>query len=441
MPKLLIVSPHFPPLNAPDMQRVRMSLPHFVSAGWEVVVLAADDDRPLAPVEPELLGTVPAAVRVVRVPVLSRRWTARLGVNNLGWRAFPFLHAAARRLLRAERFDLVYFSTTQFAVLPLGRRWWQGTGVPYVIDLQDPWLSDYYERSGVAPPGGWKYRTARAFAQLLEGWTLRRCAHVISVSPAYLETLRRRYPWFGPASGSVITFGAPDEDFAVVRQMNAGRAPLLPASRTLKIAYAGRLGADMLPALDILFAAVARVSTRVRPVELFFFGTSYAQAGQGPSTTRALAEKHGIADRVHEQPDRIGYLSALRLLLETDLALLLGSDEVAYSPSKTYPTLSAERPTLAVMPRGSVLEGLVDQLGGVTKIAFAAATDATAIARTAAVLTRLAEHGDWQPDQPLQRARLRDHHSARAVAQRQLEIFTAVIRARAATAQSPAPLV
>src|SRR5690606_28947403 len=145
----------------------RMSLPHFVAAGWEVVVLAADDDRPLAPVEPELLGTVPAAVRVVRVPVFSRRWTARLGVNNLGWRLFPFLHAAARRLLRVERFDLVYFSTTQFAVLPLGRLWWQSTGVPYVIDLQDPWLSDYYERSGVAPPGRWKYRTARAFAQRL----------------------------------------------------------------------------------------------------------------------------------------------------------------------------------------------------------------------------------------------------------------------------------
>ena len=38
--KVLIVSPHFPPLNAPDMQRVRMSLPYFAAEGWEPVVLA-----------------------------------------------------------------------------------------------------------------------------------------------------------------------------------------------------------------------------------------------------------------------------------------------------------------------------------------------------------------------------------------------------------------
>ena len=51
MPRLLIISPHFPPINAPDMQRVRMSLPHFVDAGWEVVVLTVDDREPLAPLE------------------------------------------------------------------------------------------------------------------------------------------------------------------------------------------------------------------------------------------------------------------------------------------------------------------------------------------------------------------------------------------------------
>ena len=38
--RVLIVSPHFPPVNAPDHQRVRMSLPYLGEFGWEGHVLA-----------------------------------------------------------------------------------------------------------------------------------------------------------------------------------------------------------------------------------------------------------------------------------------------------------------------------------------------------------------------------------------------------------------
>ena len=116
--RLLIVSPHFPPVNAPDMQRVRTSLPHFVSSGWEVTILTVDDPTPLAPVEPELLDTVPATVHVVRAHCCSRHWTRWLGVNNVALRALPFLFFTGCRLLAGRRYDVVYFSTTMFIVFP-----------------------------------------------------------------------------------------------------------------------------------------------------------------------------------------------------------------------------------------------------------------------------------------------------------------------------------
>src|SRR5689334_18918728 len=95
--RLLIVSPHFPPVNAPDMQRVRLALPYFAAAGWDVTVLTVDDPTPLAPVEPELNATVPAGIRVVRAACWSRRWTRWLGLNNVALRALPFLfHAGCR---------------------------------------------------------------------------------------------------------------------------------------------------------------------------------------------------------------------------------------------------------------------------------------------------------------------------------------------------------
>ncbi len=441
MPRLLIVSPHFPPVNTPDMQRVRMSLPHFVDAGWEIVILTADDHQPLAPVEPDLLATIPRAVRVVRAPVFSRNWSQYLGMNNLGLRGLPSFYQAGRELLDAETFDLIYFSTTQFIVCILGRLWQSEFDTSYVIDLQDPWLSDYYDQPGApSPPGGWKYRVSHAHAKILEGWTLRKVAHVISVSDRYLTTLRQRYPWFGEDRGSVLTFGAPDADFTIARRQLATSPRLLPATPSFKIAYAGRLGPDMQPALEVLFAAIARFKDAPRPFELFFFGTSYAPTGVGIASTTKLARRHGISHLVHEKIERIGYVDSLRIMLESDLTLVLGSEDRAYSPSKVYPTLMAGRPTVAVGPAHSVLEAKVGELGGIALATFepAGADTAAAVGRLQAILAEFQAHPERPLGAPPRLDLLEREYSASAIARRQLEIFNRLI-AQARVAPPPLP--
>ena len=146
MRRLLIISPHFPPVNAPDMHRVRMSLPHLVEFGWETRVLAVDPSRVEGVEEPLLLETIPPCVPVHHCNAFDVCWTRKLGVGALAIRALPFLHRAGAAILRAHKADLVYFSTTMFPVMVLGRLWKRRFGVPFVVDMQDPWVSDYYER-------------------------------------------------------------------------------------------------------------------------------------------------------------------------------------------------------------------------------------------------------------------------------------------------------
>lgn len=408
------------------MQRVRMSLPHFIAAGWEVTVLAVEDSQPAAPVEPELLDTVPSAVRVVRTRCLRRGF----GVGNIALRALPFLWREGTRLVREWRPDVVYFSTTQFAALPLGRVWRSRFRVPFVVDLQDPWVNDYYDQPGAPrPPGGWKYRVARLNARLLEGWTLRRCAHVISVSERYLDMLARRYPWFRKEQGTTLPFGAPDADMELARRRSQTSPALLPRNGRMQIAYAGRLGRDMQPALEVLFAGIAACRQRGVEVEVSFFGTSYAGPGRGESTTAAMVETFGVGDRVREYPDRIPYLDSLRLLLETDAALVLGSTDAAYSPSKIYPTLLAGKPILAVAPAGSVLEGMMAELGEACSLVVFGETNGSSgqsAQRVADCLCGLARRNPVQPMSLRVRAVL-DRHSARSVAQDQLAVFERIL--------------
>ena len=182
--RVLIVSPHFAPVNTPDHHRVRMSLSYLEEFGWSAHVLAVAPEFVEAERDLDLLKTIPPSTTVTRVPALPVRLTRWFGLGNLGLRAVVSLSRAGGQLLRREHFDLVYFSTTVFLVLALGPHWKRRLGIPYVLDMQDPWLNDYYQRSGMPPPGGRiKYGFAQWQARCLEPSTMRQAAHILSVSP------------------------------------------------------------------------------------------------------------------------------------------------------------------------------------------------------------------------------------------------------------------
>jgi len=417
--RLLIISPNFPPINAPDCHRVRMALPHYVAAGCEVTVLAAEPDETAQAIEPELLDTIPAQVRVIRLRPLAVRWTRRLGVSTIGLRILPALWRAGSRLLAAEKFDAVFFSTTQFITMPLGRIWLARFGVPYFIDLQDPWLSDFYERPGAPPPpGGWKYRISKALSWCLEGWTLRRAAGVISVSRGYLDTLRRRYAWFDSRRGEVIPFGVSLADFAP----GSGERSAPGADEPLRIVYTGRLGGDMRLLLREFFTGLRECRRASgRSVRVEFWGTSYADADRRESIAREVAGACGVSECVFEQPARIAYLETFRRMRDADAILLLGSDDLDYSPSKVYPVAASGRPMLAIVRARSVLKSVLDELGLRSVVVISGADEPGA--GTAKLL------GEWMRDpagatlDADARDRFLDRFESRAVAERQVRMF------------------
>lgn len=374
--KLLIISPHFPPLNAPDMQRIRMSLPHYPASGWEPVVLTIQDEFQDGVREPELLATVPAGVRIIRIPAISTRIARWSGLGNTGLRMLPYLFWHGSNLLRGEKFDLVFFSNTQFITFPLGRIWRAWFGVPFVIDIQDPWRTDYYERRGSRrPPGGWKYQFARFQAWLLEGWSYRRAAAIMSVSPSYLAELSARYPWFSRIPAEVIRFGGSREDLA-----HAAAQPLAKPlySRTqgeIHLLYTGASGPVMPHSLAVLFDGFRRYRERwperAARFRFHFVGTSYVAPGKGKASVVPVAVACGIAEFVEEIPHRIGHLEALRWQQHADVLLLPGSSDLAYSPSKIYPYYLTGRPILGLVFRDSVMESLLDELSCAYLVRFA----------------------------------------------------------------------
>jgi hypothetical protein len=75
----------------------------------------------------------------------------------------------------------------------LGAYWKKKHGIPYVIDMQDPWHSDYYKNKPKAerPKKYWiSYRLNKYFEPI----AMKNVDGLISVSKAYIDTLKQRYP-------------------------------------------------------------------------------------------------------------------------------------------------------------------------------------------------------------------------------------------------------
>src|SRR5690606_14883738 len=148
-----------------------------------------------------------------------------------------------------EKFDLIYFSTTVFATMPLGRLWKKINKIPFVLDMQDPWRNDYYltvpkeER----PPKFW---FAHRLNTILEAYTVPKADGFIAVSKGYIETLKNRYPTIYNMPEKVLTFGAAEKDFDILTELELPKHNILDSGK-LNFVYVGRGGHDMKTSLNL----------------------------------------------------------------------------------------------------------------------------------------------------------------------------------------------
>jgi hypothetical protein len=418
------------------MHRARTSLPYFQEFGWRPYVLAVDPDVQQGVVEPRLLNTVPPEIPVTRTGALPLAVLKRIGVRSVALRAFAHLYRAGARLIRREGIDLVYISTTMFPAMALGRLWHGRLGTPYVLDMQDPWVDDANESARRLPKARW----ARMLHHALEPFTMRRVSGLVAVSEAYHEALRRRYPWISKEFCLTVPFGGAEADFAEARKGSWDNPFFGNSDRKLHGVYAGAVSDPMRIAARILFRALKKAhvgSPRARNVDLVFVGSSYAEPLRTQKMVESDARREEIAHQVHEWPARIPYFDALRLLLEGDFIIILGSSDPGYVPSKLFQCLLARRPIVAVAHESSTLVELLRESRAAIVATFNSASDLESAAeRLSGPLAELIERVPFVAETD---ASVASRFGARTLTQAQCGLFDSVMRHSEARQAAVAP--
>lgn len=371
--KVLIISPHFPPVNAADMHRIRQSLPYFKEFGWKATIITVD---PLYiesySNDPLLLHTIPADTEVHKVNAYPVNITRKLGLGSLSMRSFFQIRKKGNELLKKNRFDLIYFSTTAFHVMALGPNWKKKFGVPFILDIQDPWRNDFYlsKPKSERPP---KFFISYNIDKKLEAMTIPRVDGIISVSKAYCDTFKHRYPSLKDGQFKVIPFGASDIDFEIMQKYIEHALIKLPEGK-INMIYIGRGGHDLKFALEIIFRAFQKGLQydhhTFSKAHFSFIGTSYAPPGLGQKTIEPLAIHWKIGEYVTEITDRISYFDTLFLLKKADVLVVPGSTDTSYTASKIYPYILAEKPLLAVFNKNSSVIKVLQDIHVDTFVSF-----------------------------------------------------------------------
>jgi len=349
---LIVVSSYIPAMPA-NMHRARMLAWYLKDYGWDVEILAPSHEfQQSVWVEPHPSPFFAPGIRCWEARPTFDALFRLLGIHSVGWRSLLSVYLVGKRVLSAQRFDLIFFSTTAFNFFCLGRIWERRYGVPYVLDFQDPW---YRDQVGLRTSRHWvKARVGNSLAKYFESFAVRSAKALVSVSPNYLIQLRTRYPSaiaFEKGRHATIPFGALPSDILNAEKLLRRQSPVPDNVRT--IAYVGVGGVVMQRSFRRLAAGLARLRQTwpdvVNQCRICLAGT---QGGWKEGDAKILwneAYAIGIGDIVIEVPNIVSYSAAVSDASHADGLLVLGADDEAYMPSKLFLYAITGKPLLACM--------------------------------------------------------------------------------------------
>jgi len=359
MRRVLMISPHFPPDTSAGTHRVRLFASYLCEFGWEPTVVSVDPSSYEGRLDPDLAGLVPETVRVVRTRAWNAAVTRKIGIGDLGLRAYAGLRRECRRLMAAAPFDALFITIYPTYPALLGPMLKRRHQVPFVLDYQDPWVSAWGLDVGPGPNGtpDARSRITRALAQRLEPHVVRAADGITAVSARTYEDVLVRVPDARPRACAAIPLGFDERDLEALRRAPRPNAWFDDQDGYVHVCYVGTVLPKGFDVLRAVLAALGRLRDRAprayARLRVHFVGTSNQRVSTVEPRVLAEARRAGVHDIVTEAPERLDYLDALNVQTRAHALLLLGSSEPHYTPSKVFPALLARRPIMAFYHRAS----------------------------------------------------------------------------------------
>ncbi len=421
MKRALIVSAFFTPSNLAGVMRPRFLATHLAEFGWQPIVVTVAAAQYEEPGDEASLSLLPPALRVERAGAWPSRICRPLGFGDVSLRAQSALRRKVGELVQQGEADLIFCTVLPGYTSLVGAWAKRKFNLPFVLDYQDPWVTD----AGARQPRFSKAGLAHWLATRLEPGAVKCADALTAVSADTLRTLRERSLLRTDLPVETIPIGADAQDHTVAKR--TGRSWINRGENEFVFAYTGTIIESMIPTVRTFFRAVRTLldANPSRRLRVHFIGTSARPDGRDMLGLERLAEEIGVSKIFRLEPRRIGYLDALRTMQDADALLLFGSSDAHYTASKIFPCWLTGKPVLALFHAASTINQLARELGGVRVVSYDQENGAEQqLDKLTSALHGLMEHG--LAALPSRNEAAFEPYSARGTAQRYAQLFDQV---------------
>src|SRR5262249_27372684 len=301
----VLVSLNFPPSQIASVHRGRHLAKHLGAFGWRPIVLAVDEQLHKEPIDPALGRLVPPYVDVHRVKAMPLWVTGPMGLGDLAIRSLYHVAHKLNQLITEANPSVVLFTGWPFYQMLLAPWIKRRFDIPVVLDFQDPWVSRWGAEQAALSKAG----LSHWLATHLEPRAVRAASFITSVSDVQNAEMASRYPWIDASRMAGIPIGGDPDDFEHLRKTTVPLPDNVLDPTRINLSFVGTFMPRSGPLVRLVLRALDRlrrdepcVGTRVR---LNFVGTSNQPNGHLNYAVIPIAREVGVADAVHEVPQRL----------------------------------------------------------------------------------------------------------------------------------------
>lgn len=370
MKRVLLISYYFPPSGGPGVQRILKFTRYLPRCGWLPTILTVDPNYAAFPsIDDSLLEEIPSEVEVIR----TRAWdpfniygriqgkrrdevikvgyiegkqtlknVARWLRGNIflpdarvGW--VPFGSRVARQLVQKQNFDAIISTGPPHSSHLIGLAAHKDSGLPWVVDMRDPWVEVYYRDQM------YEGAIAKRIQTHLERKVLSTASAVISVSRHLGVGFKRRVHMqhYETIPNGYDPADIP-QDTSPFRERDA-----------FVIAYVGTY--NLLTHPEGFVAALQQLRPNI-PIEVHLVGKVDSEALEA-YRAKGIPVK-GVPYLSHGKA--IAYMQSVDVLMLA-LPRVYGGSAAGIVSGKAFEYISARRPILALGPTGGDLADLLNQ--------------------------------------------------------------------------------
>lgn len=318
--KILVIATYFPPSGGVGVFRVTKFVKYLKKNNYIPVVVTIDNKYCINYDESFLKDI--EGVKIYNIDFECKNKVAKNFAKRLKFE-LP-------SIIDKEKPDILFLTGGPFQILPLGRKMYEQYGIPYIIDLRDPWsLQRIYGNNFKEKL---KCRMVRIRESLFERYTLKKAKCICVVNDEMKENYMKKYSKY---NFKVISNGYDEDDFKDVVPYKY---------KEFTIVYSGKF----------------EVSAGFRDPSIFFSAlkeidnVKFIHIGNKEEKVIDLAKKYSCYDKC----EFIGfkpYNEVISYLKGASALLLISGNEKSEQTGKIFDYIGCRRPIIAITNRDNDL--------------------------------------------------------------------------------------